>query len=758
MENDNKLTELVEQAACCFNMLTPTDASEVQALQAVLQQIGAVVAGLERAPVDLREHVQGTAADTTRLLERILRQEVADTAQALATVSQVICTLQDLVGRGVMSPGGDGPAPSELPVVPSASTEVGAEPKMLVISEEDAPLVLDFITESGEHVETAESALLELENRPADGELIHKIFRAFHTIKGMAGFLNLADIQSLAHASENLLDLARKSQLILAGDVSDVVFEAIDGLKKMLGALKDSVEAGRPVGSHAPLASLLEKLQAAAEGRACASPPAARTQENDEKLDAILEEPGRSPATPSPGAEEPKTAGAGASVTGGTAAHAAEDKIKVSTTRLDSLINLAGELVIAQLMVAEEVNGTWAHAHKLAQRVVHQGKIVRELQELSMSMRMVPVQGVFQKMSRLARDLSRKAGKPVDFVTAGEETELDRTVVDKIADPLVHMVRNAIDHGIEPSASRVQAGKNPAGRIELRAFHQAGNIFIQMEDDGRGLDKDRVLKKAVEQGLVAPGQEVAEEEIFKLIFHPGLSTAEKVTSISGRGVGMDVVKKNIEALRGRIEIASKRGQGTTFTIRLPLTLAVIDGQVVRIGRSRYIVPINSIVRSLRPTREQVLTVQGRGEMIRERGELIPLVRLYRLFDVVPSTEDPTEALVVVVEADSGCCCLLVDDLLGQQQVVIKNLGEALGRVRGVSGGAIMGDGRVTLILDVPGLVELARRQPGSSRGGIERRPRLVARPARSPHDARRTTCDEGSSRGEQRTGAAPWRG
>ncbi|MCX5645020.1 MAG: chemotaxis protein CheW [Phycisphaerae bacterium] len=263
---------------------------------------------------------------------------------------------------------------------------------------------------------------------------------------------------------------------------------------------------------------------------------------------------------------------------------------------------------------------------------------------------------------------------------------------------------------MEPGESRAKAGKSPTGRVELRAFHQAGNIVIEMEDDGKGLDKDRILKKAVEQGLVEPGQELSEDDTFRLIFHPGLSTAEKVTSVSGRGVGMDVVKKNIEVLRGRIEIRSAPGQGTTFTIRLPLTLAVIDGQVVRIGSSRYIMPINSIIRSLRPTRDQVSTVQGRGELILERGELIPLVRLYKLFRVVPSTEDLTQALVVVVEADGRKCCLLVDDLLGQQQVVIKNLGEALGRVRGVSGGAIMGDGKVTLILDIPGLVELAQEQ------------------------------------------------
>jgi two-component system chemotaxis sensor kinase CheA len=323
---------------------------------------------------------------------------------------------------------------------------------------------------------------------------------------------------------------------------------------------------------------------------------------------------------------------------------------------------------------------------------------------------MVPIQGVFQKMTRLARDLSHKASKPVDFVTVGEETELDRTVVDKIADPLVHMVRNSIDHGIEPSADRVKAGKPPTGRVELRAFHKCGSIVIEMEDDGKGLDTERILKKAVESGLVEAGQDLPPEEIFKLIFHPGLSTAEKVTSISGRGVGMDVVKKNVEALRGRIDISSTRGKGTIFTIRLPLTLAVIDGQIVRIGQQRYIIPINSIVRTLRPTREQVSSVLGHGEVVRERNELLPLVRLHKLFNITESREDATQGLVVVVEEDGKKCCLLVDDLLGQQQVVIKNLGDGLGRVRGVSGGAIMGDGKITLILDVPGLVQLAQMQ------------------------------------------------
>lgn len=700
MKNDDMLIQLVEQAACCVNMLGPSDLSDAGQLDEILSRIESAVHELDREPGQLVTQLEGATADATRMLKQVLRQEVEDTSLALDTIAKAICSLQGLA-RKLSEPETCEPArATAAEVAPEGPTtgedDAAPQAQAMTISEEDAPLVVDFITEAAEHIETAESALLELENHPEDNELINKIFRGFHTIKGMAGFLNLTEIGSLAHSAENLLDLARKGKLVLAAENSDMVFASVDMLKRMLAGLKKCVESGAPVATQDQLGALLETLKAAAEGRTPAvSVCRPQTKEDDEKLDGILEDK----------AETKKVASSG-----GAGHAAAEEKIKVSTTRLDNLINMTGELVIAQLMVSEEINTGAASVHELARKVAHQGKIVRELQELSMSMRMVPVQGVFQKMSRLARDLSRKGDKRVDFVTIGEETELDRTVVDKIADPLVHMVRNSLDHGIEPSEVRVQAGKDPTGHVELRAFHQAGNIVIEIEDDGKGLDKDRILKKAIDQGVVEPGQELPDEEIFKLIFHPGLSTAEKITSVSGRGVGMDVVKKNIEALRGKIEISSTPGKGTKFTIRLPLTLAVIDGQVVSIGEQRYIIPINAIIRSLRPTAQQISSVQGRGEMVLERGELIPLVRLYRLLGAVPTEEDPTKALVVVVEEDGKKCCLLVDDLLAQQQVVIKNLGDALGRVQGVSGGAIMGDGRVCLILDIPGLVALAQAQ------------------------------------------------
>jgi two-component system, chemotaxis family, sensor kinase CheA len=322
---------------------------------------------------------------------------------------------------------------------------------------------------------------------------------------------------------------------------------------------------------------------------------------------------------------------------------------------------------------------------------------------------MVPIQGVFQKMARMVHDLARKAGKEIEFETEGGETELDRNVVDIINDPLVHMIRNSVDHGIEMPGDREQIDKPRAGHVILKAYHQGGNIVIEINDDGAGLNKKKILKKALEAGLIRPGQELTEQEIFHLIFHPGLSTADKITEISGRGVGMDVVRRNIESMRGRIEIASVEGKGSTFTLRLPLTLAVIDGLVVKVGRERYIVPITSVEQSLRPQPQQISTVQDRGEMCMVRDSLLPLFRLYKLFGVKPTSEDAEKTLVVIVQDNDRRCCLMVDELLGQQQVVIKSLGEGIGIVPGISGGAILGDGDVSLILDVPGLIEMSTR-------------------------------------------------
>jgi two-component system chemotaxis sensor kinase CheA len=691
MRNSGKLTELVEQASLAVNMVSPADLSEVEKLQAILDQIQQAIGQISDGPAQLLEQAKGTSGDAATQIEKILHKEVEDANKSIEVVSEAVLALQDLIEQIT---GDDTETESEdveAAPAPEAEEQAGTSG---VVMEEDVPLVLDFIAESGEHIESAEAALLELESKPDDDEVLNQIFRAFHTIKGMAGFLNLTDIGSLAHSAENLLDLARKGQLVLTGANMDLAFESIDMLKKMIAALKESIETGKPAPKQKQLTALIEKLKTSVGAQGQASTiETTQAQRKDKELERQMGGP-----------SEPKVEYAG----GRARTQVNDEKIKVSTARLDNLINMAGELVIAQLMVAEEVKTNLASDHELSHKVVHQGKIIRELQELSMSMRMVPIQGVFQKMARLVRDLSQKADKTITFATLGEETELDRSIVDKIADPLVHMVRNSVDHGIEAPDDRRKVGKNTTGKIELRAFHQAGNIVIEIEDDGKGLNKDRILKKAIENGIVDAGQELSDEEIFRLIFHAGLSTAKKVTSVSGRGVGMDVVRKNIEALHGKVDITSAIGKGTIFTIRLPLTLAIIDGQVIAIGSERFIVPINSIVKTLRPTAGQLSTVHNRGEMVMVRGELLPLVRLYELLGAVPTSEDPTESLLVITEEDNRRACLLVDELLGQQQVVIKSLGEGLGKVIGLSGGAIMGDGRISLILDVPGLMELAQ--------------------------------------------------
>jgi len=377
--------------------------------------------------------------------------------------------------------------------------------------------------------------------------------------------------------------------------------------------------------------------------------------------------------------------------------------VRVDTAKLDYLVDMVGEMVIAQSLVRH--NGTLAAtADPILHRDLAQlARITGEVQRTAMAMRMVPIGALFQRTARQIRDLSRKVGKPVELVTRGDDTELDKTIAEELSDPLMHMVRNAIDHGIEASAAREAAGKPAQARITLAAYHQAGQIVIEIADDGRGLDCQKILAKARQKGLVDDGAHLSETEVFRLILEPGFSTAEQVTDISGRGVGMDVVRKQVEKLRGRIEIRSQAGQGTTFLLKLPLTLAIIDGLVVTIGRHRYIVPLFAVREMFRPAAESMFSVQNRQEMAMVRGKLLPMLRLYRRFGLTPRTEDPCQALLIVAETEGQPFCLMVDDLIGKQEVVIKSLGEGLGHVPGVAGGAILGDGRVGLILDMDGL-------------------------------------------------------
>jgi two-component system chemotaxis sensor kinase CheA len=373
---------------------------------------------------------------------------------------------------------------------------------------------------------------------------------------------------------------------------------------------------------------------------------------------------------------------------------------------------MAGEMVIAESLVLHDPDLAAVKSPRLQRNLNQLARITGELQKTAMSMRLVPIGPLFRRMARLVRDLSRQFGKSVEMETAGDGIELDRTIVEELADPLMHMVRNALDHGIESPEERRAAGKDPAGHVLLRATHQAGQVIIEISDDGRGMNRDRIVAKAIERGLITSGDSLSNHEVFNLIFEPGFSTAQQVTNVSGRGVGMDVVRRHVEKLRGRIETRSELGRGSTFFLKLPLTLAIIDGLVVKVGSERYIVPLFSVREMFRPGPDVVWTVQNRGEMALVRGSLLPVTRLYRKFQVTPRTEDAGESLLIVAEMEGRHACLMVDELVGKQEVVIKSLGETFRNIPGIAGGAILGDGRVALILDLDSVFARDRNDPG----------------------------------------------
>jgi two-component system chemotaxis sensor kinase CheA len=690
------MQELIHYLGRCSLKAAAADCNDLQPLADLhtdLLAIHGMAAGTGSNGVKPPEIFTRSVEHIANAIEKLVLGEEASSDFTMKTIARQIDELRGLIDGATPAYAPPGTKPAMLPVTAIHTGSLKIEEQ--VINEGDAALALEFVGEAISHLEAAEISLLKIEEEPGDQNEVNAVFRAFHTIKGVAGFLGLKQIGALAHAAETLLDLARKGKLQLNGTILDVVLESRDVMGKMVGNVEIAAKSFVAPALQGGLDSLLARLDAATHGGvipvAVATPlieetlaTSATAQLAQRDVEAV--HPANAPASNIP---------------------TSEGVVKVTTSRLDALIDAVGELVIGQAMVTQDL-GTVANGNqRLARNLSHLGKITRGLQELSMSMRMVPIAAVFQKMARLSRDVSRKAGKEIDFIQQGGETELDRNVVDAISDPLMHMVRNSIDHGVETPEDREKAGKPRAGRVVLKACHQAGNIVVEITDDGKGLNQERIVQKAIAAGIVKEGQELSEQQIFQLIFHPGLSTAEKITDISGRGVGMDVVKKNVEALRGRIEIASTPGKGSVFTVRLPLTLAVIDGLIVRVGTQRYILPILSIEQSIRPSEIQLSTVQGKGELCLVRDRLIPIVRLHELFHVTPKTTNPTEALVVIVQEGPDRCCLLVDELIGQQQVVIKAVGKEIGDLPGIAGCAILGDGNVSLILDVGGIIHSA---------------------------------------------------
>jgi two-component system chemotaxis sensor kinase CheA len=648
------------------------------------------------------------------------------------------------------APGADRPAEpaDKIPEAPArpnqpgaldqhAPAAQGAAPRTPVFEGRDGPVAFppeavidetsaEFVCEAREHIANAEQSLLDLEADLANLELINTVFRAFHTIKGVSGFMHLTPIVRLTHVAETLLDQARSGKLGLTPGHLDLFLRSCDVLGQLIGAL----QGGTP-----PMRSLYEALMhhleyacqtgqaPAPQGAGHTKPPQAPAPSAPAPIAPTTDAPAfdaddtDEAETPEPAASASATAarpGAEAKPARPPAKSAAkiEQTVKVNTSRMDALVDMVGELVIGYQMVFQDEAIQGIKQQHTQRTLGHVSKIIRDLQEVAMSLRLVTLRSTFQKMARLVRDVSAKAGKNIRFHVEGEDVELDRNVVEEIADPLVHMIRNACDHGIEPAPDRVNAGKTPEGNLYLRAYHQGGSIVVEVADDGRGLRRDKIIEKAVNKGLIPADRdpaEVSDQELCNLIFAPGFSTAEKVTDISGRGVGMDVVRRNIEALRGKVEISSKHGEGSTFKMRLPLTMAIIDGMVVRVGSQRYVIPTLAIEQSFRPQDADIHTVIGRGEMVKVRGTLLPVHRAKTIFGLQDGADRIRDGLLVVLEAHNTRFCLLVDEIVGQQQVVIKNLGHGLAPIRGVSGGAILGDGRVALILDVGGLIQEATK-------------------------------------------------
>lgn len=588
----------------------------------------------------------------------------------------------------------------------SGEIEGTAEDKQVEISTHDLPseefhipddidiaMVGEFITECTELLEMAEGALLDLEEAPDDKELINKVFRAFHTIKGTSAFMGLQPISELTHLLETVLSMVREGDTKFDTACADISLEAIDIINNMLDVVEVS-EGGDPLPKPNNFAMLMDVLDKISTGGV--SPEKAL-----ESAGGIQHE-----TTASDDGEVVSGEAKNGVDTNGAAKKISEDaqsesSVRVNVSRLDQLIDMIGELVIAHSVVAQD-ESIPDHSN-LQKKINHTSKILRELQDTSLTLRMVPLKATFHKMNRLVRDLSKKAGKLVRLSTYGEDTEIDRNMVDIINEPLVHMIRNAIDHGIETPDERKKSGKSEQANVWLRASQEGGKVVITIEDDGRGINKKKVLEKAINKGLIDSNSNLTEKEVYNLIFLPGFSSADKVTDLSGRGVGMDVVLKSIEKLKGKVDVVSELGEGTKITIELPFTLAITDGMLVKVGKQRFIVPTLNIDRAFRVKKKDVFTVMGRSEKVSIAGETVPIIRLHHHFGISDGTESLTDGTLLAIRNATKKYALLVDEVIGQQQLVGKSINMAT-EMDHISGGAILGDGTVGLILDTAALM------------------------------------------------------
>ena len=627
-------------------------------------------------------------------------------------------------------------------------------------------LLEDFLVESFELIEQIDHDLVELESNPDDLELLNRIFRVAHTVKGSSSFLNFDTLTELTHHMEDVLNKARHGELKITADVMDVVLKSVDMMKGLLVSIRDN---GNDSSSGIDISQICPQLTAISEGQSPTSatpepepapapepaaadiPPSAIPEDidpntlSDDQINAEIERllkvrkaedearraakasgaaaaPATAPAAvpdKPDAADKPaaatKPAGDGANAPAKASANASDQTIRVEVGRLDYLMNLVGELVLSKnrlLTIYNDVEERYdgeQFLEELNQVVSSLSLVTTDVQLAVMKTRMQPVAKVFNKFPRVVRDIGRDLNKQIDLIISGEETELDKSIVEEIGDPLTHIIRNSCDHGIEDPATRKAAGKPEKGTIELKAYNEGNHIVIEIIDDGKGIDADAIRIKAVERGIISENEAdtMSNKEIYSIIFRPGFSMAAKVTNISGRGVGMDVVKTNVEKLHGVIDIDSEVGKGTTLKLKIPLTLAIIQSLLVGTQEEIYAIPLANVNETVRVPVDNIYTIEGKN-VLRLRDEVLSLVRLSDLFGVKQVLESGDQTYVVVISVAETKLGIIVDNLIGQEEIVIKSLGSYLANIDGIAGGTIRGDGRVTLIVDVGVIMDMAK--------------------------------------------------
>ena len=559
-------------------------------------------------------------------------------------------------------------------------------------------LVQDFLVETNEIIENLDHDLVELESNQNDLELLNKIFRGAHTMKGSSSFLGFNKLAELTHHAEDILNKLRKGEMVVTREIMDTLLEFVDKTKQIISDIENGTD-------NTDCTSVIEDLKLASEGKLTS-----KTKNTSAAQPAQAAQTAVAPA-PKPQAapkqEAPKVVHQATPV---------EQTIRVDVSRLDSLVNLVGELVLSRNMlsqIAGELENKFENEYLVEQLLVATNSIgmnTTELQLAIMKTRMIAIGKVFNKFPRVVRDIARDTGKEIELIISGEETELDKQVIESIGDPLLHMIRNSCDHGIETPDVRLAKGKPRMGTVNLSAYHEGNHVVIEIKDDGAGMDPNKLKRKAIEKGVITVDEanSMDDKQAFALIFKPGFSTAEKITNISGRGVGMDVVRTNIEKLNGIITIDSKIDEGSTFYLKLPLTLAIIQALLVEVAGETFAIPLASVVETVRITNEEIHSFEGR-EVLKLRDRVLSLIRLDEAFALDELEQD--EIYVVVVALAEKQLGFIVDKLIGQEEIVIKSLGDYLGGNPGIAGATITGDGRVRLILDVAGVIEVAQNMP-----------------------------------------------